>query len=87
MSSSCFGDYTFDALDHVVVSLCERTVDFVASTWVDVFAFVVDLGWSVEILLQSLSAEERSGTWKTQVGIIDFVGDFYEALSGNLLHH
>ena len=56
MSSSCFGYYAFSALDHVVVGLCERTVDFVASTWVDVFAFVVDLGWSVKILLQSLSA-------------------------------
>ena len=58
-----------------------------AAAGVDVFAFEVDFSWSVKKLLKSSSAEERGGTWKTEVGIVDFVGDFYEAFCGNFLHH
>ena len=58
LTGTGFGDQTVNACHFVVIGLGNGGVRFVRTCRADCFVFVVDLGRSLEHLLQSMSAEQ-----------------------------
>ena len=80
-----FGRDSLDALFLVVEGLGDGGVRFVAAGRAEAFVLVVDVGRSVEQLLESSSADQRTRS-EERVGVANGAGNLDLALGGDFLH-